>query len=65
MLSVAVMVLQTDGNLVIYPTTAGTGALWASNTSGHNLDSMFFQPDGNLVIYSADGAVLWASNTAN
>ena len=68
--SSAVLVLQTDGNLVIYQnaadaTAANTGAIWATGTSGHPGDCMFFQPDGNLVIYSDDGAVLWASDTAN
>ncbi len=61
----AFLTLQTDGNLVIYPTSAGTGALWASNTAGNSGDVMFFQPDGNLVIYSSYGKALWASNTAN
>lgn len=36
-----------------------------SERLGHVGDVMFFQPDGNLVIYTADGAVLWTSNTAN
>jgi hypothetical protein len=61
----AVLTLQTDGNLVIYPTIAGTGALWASNTAGNTGDVMFFQPDGNLVIYGPDGQSLWSSGTAN
>jgi len=68
--SSAVMVLQTDGNLVIYQnaadaTAADTGSIWASDTSGHPEDCMFFQPDGNLVIYSDDGDVLWSSGTEN
>lgn len=61
----AVLTLQTDGNLVIYPTSAPTDHLWASNTAGNSGDVMFFQPDGNLVIYSPDGQSLWSSGTAN
>jgi hypothetical protein len=65
----AVMVLQADGNLVIYktPTSAHTAAnsLWATQTYGHPGDALFLQPDGNLVIYDTDGSVLWASGTNN
>jgi hypothetical protein len=65
----AVLVLQTDGNLVIYPTAADakatTGSLWASGTQGNTADCMFLQPDGNLVIYSDDGEALWSSGTSN
>jgi hypothetical protein len=61
----AVMTLQTDGNLVIYPTTAPTGHLWAANTAGNSGDVIFFQPDGNLVIYAPDGHSLWSSGTSN
>jgi hypothetical protein len=60
-----VLTLQTDGNLVIYPTSVGTGALWASNTAGNSGDVMLFQPDGNLVIYTAYGKTIWSSGTAN
>jgi hypothetical protein len=65
----AALVLQSDGNLVIYKTataahTAGN-ALWSAATSGNHGDSMFLQPDGNLVIYAATGAVVWDSGTFN
>lgn len=65
-----VLVLQTDGNLVIYQnsadaTLANTGAVWASNTEGNSGDVMFFQPDGNLVIYTSYGKPLWVSKTDN
>jgi hypothetical protein len=65
----AVLVLQTDGNLVIYPSSAdflaNTGAVWASNTSRDSGDVMFFQPDGNLVIYTSYGDPVWVSKTDN
>ncbi|WP_432990985.1 LamG-like jellyroll fold domain-containing protein [Dactylosporangium sp. CA-233914] len=61
----AVLTLQTDGNLVIYPTAAHTNKLWASATDGHGGDTLYLQEDGNLAIYGADGATLWQSNTSN
>jgi len=62
----AVFTLQTDGNLVIYPTAAHTGTpIWASATNGHPGDVLFLRDDGNLVIYGTDGALLWQSNTNN
>ncbi|MFD5564285.1 hypothetical protein [Kitasatospora griseola] len=63
----AVLTLQTDGNLVIYPNAAHTDgtALWASDTYFHSGASMFLQPDGNLVIYGYDGQSLWNTGTWN
>ncbi|WP_404867874.1 hypothetical protein ACI1MP_05450 [Kitasatospora griseola] len=61
----AVLCLQSDGNLVIYPDasrTSGT-ALWTSNTGPRSNASMFLQPDGNLVIYNFDGQPLWSTGT--
>lgn len=54
------LILQPDGNLVLYD--ENDKALWASNMfgSGH---SAVFQPDGNLVVYNADSAPVWASET--
>src|SRR5207248_3311886 len=63
--STAVLTLQTDGNLVIYPQATHTGAIWASGTYFNANDAMFFQPDGNLVIYKYDGTAIWASGTNN
>jgi hypothetical protein len=65
-----VLVLQNDGNLVIYQnsadaTLANTGAVWASNTGGNSGDVMFFQPDGNLVIYTSYGKAIGSSGTEN
>ena len=56
------LVLQSDGNLVLYH---GSQALWASNTAGHaDVWDAAMQGDGNLVIYDVRGRPLWASNTA-
>jgi hypothetical protein len=65
----AVLVLQTDGNLVIYKTSTAAhtaaNALWGSGTDNHPGDAMFLQPDGNLVIYSTVGQAVWATGTYN
>ena len=65
----AVLTLQKDGNLVIYPNAADasaqTSATWAAGTESNTGDAMFLQPDGNLVIYGSYGKVLWKSGTDN
>lgn len=56
------LILQSDGNLVLYATAVG--ATWASNTAGHpNVWDVVMQADGNLVVYDLRGKALWASNT--
>ncbi len=56
------LIMQTDGNLVIY----GNGCvIWASDTAGTgSSDYLVMQGDGNLVIYTSVGKPVWASNTA-
>lgn len=54
------LVLQTDGNLVLY---GSRGALWSSGTYGKKTASLIAQPDGNLVLYNTDGYPIWASGT--
>jgi hypothetical protein len=63
----AVFTVQTDGNVVIYPTAARTPgtALWSPNTYPHPGDVAFLQPDGNFVVYDVDGTPLWDSQTYN
>lgn len=63
----AVLTVQTDGNVVIYPTSARTTgtALWSPNTYPHPGDVAFLQPDGNFVVYDVDGTPLWDSQTYN
>lgn len=48
------LVLQNDGNLVIY-TSAGS-AIWSTYTSGTVASYLAMQNDGNLVIYGPSGA---------
>ena len=55
------LVLQSDGNLVLY--SLGN-AKWSSGTAGSGSNnSLIMQGDGNLVLYSSSGKVLWASGT--
>jgi hypothetical protein len=60
------LVMQFDGNLVIYRLNDNGSlgnATWASGTAGRGATQMLFQPDGNLVLYTAGGAAVWASQT--
>ena len=60
----ASLIMQGDGNLVLYEATSGgTRALWASDTWGNPGSSAVMQGDGNLVVYAPDGNPLWASDT--
>ncbi|OBQ54331.1 hypothetical protein A4U61_00530 [Streptomyces sp. H-KF8] len=54
------MVLQRDGNLVVYDNQSGK-AVWASMMFGKNHRAVF-QADGNLVVYNPQQPV-WASKT--
>ncbi|MPY49685.1 protein kinase domain-containing protein [Streptomyces acidicola] len=54
------LVMQEDGNLVIYD--QDRKPRWAAMTKGEG-NSARFQPDGNLVVYNRDGQPLWASRT--
>ncbi|HEX7842407.1 MAG TPA: hypothetical protein VF469_33270 [Kofleriaceae bacterium] len=55
------LVMQDDGNLVVYH---GTRPLWATNTAGTDGQRAIMQTDGNFVLYHVNGSPLWASNTA-
>ncbi len=63
------LVMQTDGNLVLYNNVDGAGACWsAAGAFGHRGDVVTMQTDGNLVIYSSQTlprSVIWASSTGN
>jgi hypothetical protein len=55
-----VLVMQTDGNLVLYG--PGSVARFASHTEGRAGAFLTLQHDGNLVVYSAAGKPLWFDN---
>jgi hypothetical protein len=57
------VVLQSDGNLVLY--NQANAALWATNTNGASVWDLEMQSDGNLVVYDVYRKPLWASNTGN
>lgn len=57
------LVLQTDGNLVLYR-NSDNAVRWASNTVGRSPRYLTLQTDGNLVLYPTSGSALWASNTS-
>src|SRR5262249_25956611 len=57
------LILQPDGNLVLYK-AAGGPALWASNTNGKPVTAAIMQDDGNLVVYQNYTAVAWTSHTS-
>ncbi|WP_081259214.1 protease pro-enzyme activation domain-containing protein [Burkholderia territorii] len=56
------LVMQYDGNLVLYNVANGT-AIWNSGTSGNPGAYAAFQLDGNFVVYGAGGKALWSSST--
>ena len=55
------MVMQVDGNLVVY--NGANQPLWGSWTHGNPGARLALQNDGNLVIYSIANAAIWATNT--
>ena len=64
------LILQTDGNLVLYTNNSAHTALWATGTNGKPSQCALMQTDGNFVVYNATGTTsssnaLWASGTDN
>jgi hypothetical protein len=59
------VVMQNDGNAVLYD--AKNKPLWASNSNGKGRPPYNFimQDDGNLVLYDGSNSPKWASNTNN
>ncbi|RLU90375.1 hypothetical protein CTZ27_20785 [Streptomyces griseocarneus] len=57
----ATLVMQPDGNLVVYDEFGR--ARWASNTVGQGW-SANLQGDGNFVVYTRSGRAVWDSHTA-
>ncbi|MFJ4618189.1 hypothetical protein [Streptomyces sp. NPDC088812] len=54
------MVMQNDGDLVIYD--EDDRARWSSGTSGSG-NRAYFQGDGNLVVSDGNGTPLWHTGT--
>jgi hypothetical protein len=54
------LVMQSDGNLVLY---GPSGAMWATRTAGNAGSRAAMQSDGNLVVYGPGGNALWESGT--
>lgn len=54
------LMLQRDGNLVLY---SPTRALWATGTDNRQVAFLAMQSDGNLVLYDKSGIPLWNSRT--
>jgi hypothetical protein len=54
------LVMQGDGNLVVY---RGSEAQWATWTNGGSDRRLVMQSDGNLVIYDATNRALWNTQT--
>jgi hypothetical protein len=55
------LVMQGDGNLVLY--ISGGGPLWASNTESTTGNRAVMESNGNFVIYNASGSAIWSSGT--
>ena len=55
------LVLQTDGNLVLYRGLTDDEVVWTANTL--NAERMSLQEDGNLVVYDVDQSPLWSTGT--
>eukprot|EP01083_Nonionella_stella_P036360 99214_1 len=57
------LMMQTDGNLVLYEGRHCCNAIWSSQTCGKGPDCRFdVQRDGNLVVYQGKQSV-WSSGT--
>jgi hypothetical protein len=58
------VIMQADGNLVVYRNDGSGHAVWSSNTTGLGGVRAAMQADGNFVIYTAAGRAVWqtASN---
>lgn len=57
-----VLLMQSDGNLVLY--APGARPLWSSKTNGSGANRAVMQTDGNFVVYTPSGKAVWHSKTA-
>lgn len=55
------LVMQQDGNLVLY--APGGIPVWSSGTNGNLGPYLVVQDDGNVVIYRPGGVAVWATDT--
>lgn len=57
------LVVQTDGNLVVYDGAPGSNPLWASNTNGKGQQPfrLSMQLDQHLCLYDGTNKCVWAS----
>jgi hypothetical protein len=55
------LILQADGNLVLYDTQAAGQAIWSTQTSGKSGDELLFYSDGELELVTNNGSFLWYS----
>jgi hypothetical protein len=56
------LIMQSDGNLVLYDNVAGRKPIWTSGTQGKPVNNCVMQSDGNLVIYGLPNPI-WDSGT--
>ena len=57
------LILQSDGNLVLYDNNGGGHKpIWSSGTQGQAVNNCVMQSDGNLVIYGFSNPI-WSSGT--
>ncbi|MFB7908066.1 hypothetical protein ACFC1T_16660 [Kitasatospora sp. NPDC056076] len=57
------LILQTDGNLVVYKTSNRYEAKWSAPGSLGCGARATLQTDGNFVVYGGDNRICWASNS--
>lgn len=55
------LLVQDDGNMVIYNPTGG--AVWSTKTVGSGANQLIMQADGNLVLYDKNMKPRWATAT--
>jgi hypothetical protein len=55
----AYLVMQTDGNLVLYPPNGGS-AIWSSSTGGNAGATAQLGSNGQLAVYNSNGQLIWS-----
>lgn len=58
------LVMQGDGNLVLYQNDVCQQATWATGTNGKGGYQAVMQTNGDLVVLNSSGTQIWHSNTA-